>query len=217
MKVSPAKENILKRIRNALSQPVPLPFPQSEGNSSVFMPPPKDLDVHFAETFVQLNGKFVFCEDLAQFRQLFTNLCKQQDWKQIWCPEKATLHALLAGIDPQIVFLSQIPLEQIEVSLTTCECLVARTGSVVLTTGQRAGRTASVYAPTHVVVASVNQLVWDIRDALHVLKERYDNSWPSVCTFHTGPSRTSDIEKTLVMGAHGPKDLYVFLIDQPLP
>ena len=63
MGVSPSKENILKKIRQALSHPVPVPFPQSEGNSSVFQPPVDDMAVQFAQEFTKLQGKFVFCAD----------------------------------------------------------------------------------------------------------------------------------------------------------
>ncbi|MBX6379327.1 MAG: LUD domain-containing protein [Thermoflavifilum aggregans] len=220
MKVSPAKENILKRIRNALSQPVPLPFPQSEGNSPVFATPPENLDVHFAETFVKLNGKFIFCEDVQVFGKQFFALCHQQGWKQVLCREKHVREWLAADVHshagPAISLLPSVPPEQMDVALTGCECLIARTGSVVLSAGQAAGRMPSVFAPVHVVAAFSDQLVWDIRDALQLIKEKYGDSWPSMCSLHTGPSRTSDIEKTLVMGAHGPKEMYVFLIDQPL-
>jgi L-lactate dehydrogenase complex protein LldG len=69
-----AKENILKKIRQALSIPVPLPFPKSEGNNSVFQPPTDDLEVQFAEEFTKLLGKFAFClnaEDLKiQLKEL---------------------------------------------------------------------------------------------------------------------------------------------------
>ncbi|MBX5438239.1 MAG: LUD domain-containing protein [Thermoflavifilum sp.] len=224
MKVSPAKENILKRIRNALSQPLPLPFPQSEGNSPVFAAPPENLDVHFAETFVKLNGKFIFCEDLASFGKQFSLLCRQQGWKQILCKENHLRELLVletsqasASSPLSVPLLSSLPLEQIEVALTGCECLIARTGTVVLSTGQPSGRMPSVFAPVHLVAAFADQLVWDLREALQLMKEKYGEAWPSMWSLHTGPSRTSDIEKTLVMGAHGPKEMYVFLIDQPLP
>ena len=61
MKVSPAKETILKKIRQALSNPVPVPFPQSEGTESVFTPAKQELEVLFAENFSQLEGRFSFC------------------------------------------------------------------------------------------------------------------------------------------------------------
>ena len=78
---------------------------------------------------------------------------------------------------------------------------------------QQSGRTVSAYAPVHICIAYTQQLVFDTRDALKNLKNKYGNNIPSFITFAAGPSRTADIEKTLVLGAHGPKELTVFLID----
>ncbi|MEJ7681250.1 MAG: hypothetical protein WKG06_26065 [Segetibacter sp.] len=63
MKVSSSKENILKKIRQALANPVPVPFSQSEGNTSVFQPLQKELEIEFAENFTGLLGRFSFCID----------------------------------------------------------------------------------------------------------------------------------------------------------
>jgi L-lactate dehydrogenase complex protein LldG len=56
-------------------------------------------------------------------------------------------------------------------------------------------------------------MVMDIKDGFKLLKNKYGNRLPSMITNVTGPSRTADIEKTLVLGAHGPKELFVFLLD----
>jgi L-lactate dehydrogenase complex protein LldG len=53
-----------------------------------------------------------------------------------------------------------------------------------------------------------------VRDGLQLIKERYRGRIPSLVTFATGPSRTADIEKTLVIGVHGPKEVYVFLVER---
>ncbi len=79
----------------------------------------------------------------------------------------------------------------------------------------QSGRTVSAYSPIHICIAYVDQLVFDTRDALKDLKKKYDKNLPSMITFAAGPSRTADIEKTLVIGVHGPKEVYLFLIDQP--
>ncbi len=68
MRNSSSKENILKKIRQALSNPVPVPFPKSEGNSSVFQPLSEDLDITFASEFTKLQGKFAFCFDEKDFK-----------------------------------------------------------------------------------------------------------------------------------------------------
>jgi len=56
-------------------------------------------------------------------------------------------------------------------------------------------------------------LVYDLKDALLLLREKYNGQLPSFISFATGPSRTADIEKTLVVGVHGPKEVFVFLVE----
>ena len=83
-----------------------------------------------------------------------------------------------------------------------------------MTSAQGSGRTVSVYAPIHICIAYTNQLVYDIKEGLQMMKDKYAGKLPSLITLATGPSRTADIEKTLVVGVHGPKEVYVFLIDR---
>lgn len=203
MAVTPAKENILKRIRQALSNPAPLPFPNSEGNNSVFFPLPDDLEVVFAEEFVKLQGKFAFCTSQQDMVQQLQHLITEKQWTKIYC-----------NIDEwNKTFSNTISLSTCDAAVTDCEFLVARTGTVVMSAAQQSGRTVSVYAPVHICIAYTNQLVFDIKDALQILKEKYVSSIPSLITFASGPSRTADIEKTLVTGVHGPKEVYCFLIE----
>jgi len=63
------------------------------------------------------------------------------------------------------------------------------------------------------VLAYTSQLVPDLKDGFALLKQKYGDNMPSMISNVTGPSRTADIEKTLVLGAHGPKELFVFLLD----
>ena len=211
MRSSSSKENILKNIRQALSNPVPLPFPKSEGNNSVFQPPADDLEVEFAHEFTKLLGKFAFCvneEDLElQLKYLFL----EKKLKNIYCAEEKLLPLIPLSSDEKI---NQTTLHNCDASITSCEYLIARTGTIVMSSAQQEGRTVSVYAPVHICIAYVDQLVYDIKEGLQLLKEKYKGSLPSMITFATGPSRTADIEKTLVVGIHGPKEVYLFLIDR---
>ena len=68
-----------------------------------------------------------------------------------------------------------------------------------------------VYPPVHIVIANKNQLVDYLEKAYSEIHEKYKNDLPSQITLITGPSRTADIEKTLVLGAHGPRELRVFM------
>ena len=65
----------------------------------------------------------------------------------------------------------------------------------------------------HICIAYMNQLVYEVKEGLQQLKEKYAKELPSMITFATGPSRTADIEKTLIVGVHGPKEVFVFLVD----
>ena len=205
MATSQAKENILKKIRQALSNPVPLPFPHSEGSQSVYTPASDDHAVVFAQEFTKLQGRFAFVEneqDLAiQLKHLFT----ERGWTKIYCVEKNFL--------PLVKEMQYHELATCDAAITGCEYLVSRTGTIVMSAAQDSGRTVSVYAPVHICIATTSQLVYDIRDALQLLREKYGAEIPSFITFASGPSRTADIEKTLVTGVHGPKEVFCFLLE----
>jgi L-lactate dehydrogenase complex protein LldG len=206
MAISAAKENILKRIRQALSNPVPLPFPHSEGAQSVFTPAQDDTAIIFAQEFTKLQGKFAFCPDAEDLKKQLALLIQERGWTKIYYRE-----------DPVALMLrgakSSEDLASCDVSITGCECLVARTGTIVMSSAQQSGRTTSVYAPIHICVAYSNQLMYDLKDAFVFLKEKYQKGMPSLISFASGPSRTADIEKTLVTGVHGPKEVYCFLVE----
>ena len=205
MAVTPAKENILKKIRQALSNPVPLPFPHSEGAQSVFRAATDDASIIFAEEFTKLQGKFAFCRNESDLKNQLQELLVQKNWTKIYFKEDK----VAALFNTQ----SFNDLASCEISVTGCECLVARTGTIVMSAAQQSGRTTSVYAPIHICIAYSNQMMYDLKDALLFLKEKYSGNMPSLITFASGPSRTADIEKTLVTGVHGPKEVYCFLVE----
>lgn len=208
---SSAKENILKKIRQALATPVPVPFPQAEGKNSVFQPLQKELEVEFAENFTGLLGKFSFCLNEKELAEQLQMLVSAKKLASIYCNENAIKDSLIKNGFNQ--FTSN-DLASCNASITGCELLIARTGSLLMSSAQVSGRTTSVYAPIHICIAYSNQLVYDIEEGLQILKEKYSNNFPSLVTLATGPSRTADIEKTLVVGIHGPKEAYVFLVEQ---
>jgi L-lactate dehydrogenase complex protein LldG len=211
MKVSNSKEKILKKIRQALSTPVPVPFPQSEGNESVFQPATQEAEVEFAENFTKLQGKFSFCLNEKEFVQQLQTLIAARQWKNIYCREEELKSMLQQNSFTQNFFND---LAACDASITSCELLIARTGSIMMSSAQQSGRTVSVYAPVHICIAYTDQLVYDIKDALLRMKEKYSEHLPSLITLATGPSRTADIEKTLVVGVHGPKEVFCFLIER---
>jgi len=210
MKTSPSKENILNKIRKALTQSTPLPFPEAEAKENIFHPLKQEIEVEFAEQFTKLQGKFIFCLNRQELAFQLNSLIRKQEWKKVYCREEEMKK--LVGDQLNEYLTDDLP--NCNVSITGCEALIARTGSIAMSTAQASGRTVSVYAPIHICIGFTSQLVYDVGDALKMIKNKYGDKLPSLITFATGPSRTADIEKTLVVGVHGPKEVFCFLVDE---
>ncbi len=205
-----ARENILTKIKQALGKPVPVPFPASEGKESVFLPSQQELEIEFAENFTRLEGRFSFCADENELVLQLQTLISNRKWTKIYSRETGLQHKLSAA---GFTTVYSDDVATCDAAITGCEKLIARTGSMVLSSAQLSGRTTSVYAPVHICIAYTNQLVYDINEGLQQLRETYGQQFPSMVTLATGPSRTADIEKTLVVGVHGPKEVFCFLVD----
>lgn len=206
-----SKEKILKQIRKALIHKSALEMKDVDQESEVFAVSEDPVEIQFAQNFTEINGRFVFCESENEFIENFCLVAKENEWENIFCTELQLKEFLTQGgltfFDKETDFLNT------DVGITFCECLVARTGSIIISSKQASGRRLLVYPNIHIVVAYSSQLVRDVKDALKYVRNKYNNQLPSMITTISGPSRTADIEKTLVQGAHGPKEIFLFLID----
>ena len=210
MKETTSREKMLKKIRKALLEKRDNPYPNLE-ETALYEDYDDLLEVLFAEQLTLVSGKFIFCEDEFQFIENLLLLAEEKSWRKIYCWESALQDMLQQYEFP--FYSTDTDFMQAEVGITLCESLVARNGSVLISNGNAAGRRLSIYPHNHVVVAYTSQLVLDLKDAFKNLKTKYGATIPSLVSNITGPSRTADIEKTLVLGAHGPKELIVILID----
>lgn len=211
MEESTSKEKVLKNIRNALLNEAENPFPHVDFTSPVTNENDESSDVTFAEEFTQVGGKFVYCESVPEFIESYKILAARNTWPPAFCYDEQIISILQEG---HIAFTSNEDefLKQV-IGITACEFLISRLGSIMVSSRQAAGRKLNVYPEIHIVVAYTQQLVPDLRHAFAGIMNKYGKKLPSMISVITGPSRTADIEKTLVMGAHGPKELYVFLIE----
>jgi L-lactate dehydrogenase complex protein LldG len=213
-KTSKARENIFSRIRKGLSgKPIPMPYPDAEKDGQPIYPDassaPEEI---FAEAFIKLGGKFIFCSNEQELLDNINILHENRGWKQLLCADERLLKIfhnnkidIMTAADPKA--------EHADACITGCEMLVARTGSILLSSGQNLGRIAPVYYPVHIVFAYANQVVPDIEDGINALKKKYGTDLPSMINLTTGPSRTADIEKTLVVGVHGPGEVFCFFVN----
>ena len=212
MEESTTKEKVLKNIRGALIEQTDVPFPVIDQETSVYHPLANEsLDIIFAQELVNVGGKFVYCEGDDDFISTIQSFILEKNWPVLTCYDPQLQEFLKTGGIPFESDISNI--SNVRLGITRCEHLIARLGTVMVSSAISPGRRINVFPDTHLVFATPSQLVPDLKQALKSMKIRYKNSLPSMISLITGPSRTADIEKTLVMGAHGPKELYVFLVE----
>jgi L-lactate dehydrogenase complex protein LldG len=179
-----ARENILSRVRAALRRPGAAP---TEPLFSPIWPPITNPQVTFCQEFTAIKGEII--TDLPAFLTGFAKIASDV----LEVPGNANVREADLGV-------------------TGCDCLIARTGSIAVSTRSAGGRALSVLPPVHLVLARREQVVPDLDAAIALWRHRYGQHWPSNLCVITGPSRTADIEKILVMGAHGPKRLAVYWV-----
>jgi L-lactate dehydrogenase complex protein LldG len=224
---------IFARIREALKEPAP---PHHEQHAPVAAGSPvtapfrewlpqvgptiEDRIALFAKLSEMLKTEFVVCTNIKAAAKHLTKLAQENGWKSV-ATHGGELSDALAGKLSETVSLLKVDggydksaLEACDAGLTECECLIAQTGSVCVTTRSSGGRALSVLPPHHVVIACKSQLLPDLTASYELLAQKYATSgYPSYMGFITGPSRTGDIERILVLGAHGPKRLTVLLCE----
>lgn len=217
-KTSKAKENILKRVREALLQDaLAKPFPEIESGPApnVYAALSQDtLEETFAFEFTKSGGQFIFCNDNLDFAQQLNRLVAAKEWKEVACaaPE---IFSFLVGQGLNFVREINFRSEETNACITDCEVAIARTGSLMFSSRQPYGRTAPIYFPAQITIVYAHNIVADIDIALQMMQNKYGvNNMPSMINLNTGPSRTADIEKTLVTGVHGPKEVFCFFINQ---
>jgi L-lactate dehydrogenase complex protein LldG len=215
MEETTSKEKVLKKIRDALIEKTDPPYPIIDMESSVYKPMTEPLDVTFAEELVKVSGKFGYCESEDEFISFFQSLILDNDWPVMYCYDMKLQKLLKQGGIPYESDPEKIT--EMKFGITRCEYLIARLGTVMVSTFVSPGRRMTVFPETHIIVGYSSQLVPDLKDALKNIRKKYLDKFPSQISLITGPSRTADIEKTLVLGAHGPRELYVFLIDDKPP
>ncbi len=204
-----AKENILQKIRNAKSK-VEGANPNIDLDSEIYTKFDGDLISEFKSNLENVDGNAFVCDSTTDLKSELVSILNQQKIDAVYCIDK-NIQKLLEEIN--IPFTSgSDELLDIETAITGCEFILARTGSVMVTSQSGSGRRLNVYPPNHIVIVTENQIVKDLDVAFNKLEEKYGENIPSLITNITGPSRTADIEKTLIIGAHGPKKLTVFIL-----
>lgn len=225
------REKILARIREALGAPAPLPGHHGEVVEG-FAGPDRDAFSQwlpavgsgkkaklgaFATASEALKTDFRHVEDEKAALKELRLVAAEEGWQKVASHHTPVTDAACKKLGLPTLWTDAgydvNEMESCDAGITVCDALVAQTGTIVLTSRSGGGRALSVLPPHHVVLANTGQMVRDLPAAFELLKKSYGENFPSMMTLITGPSRTGDIERILVLGAHGPKKLTVLCHD----
>lgn len=214
-----AREAILSRIKQSLSVPSPHPhWMDSRVGEDALFPLPEPTEearaTRFRDEFVAVQGEWQQVSSLDEAKTWIRHWIESNGLSTILSVDNPRLRSVLdgvAGVHWIVPGAGTKGWESYSLGVTTCESLVAESGTILVSAGL-SGRAPSVLPPVHLVIATADQLVADIDTSIRLLRARYPEQLPSTMSWVTGPSRTADIEKILVLGAHGPKRLAVLLL-----
>jgi L-lactate dehydrogenase complex protein LldG len=241
-----ARDTILARIREALRTPAPQPHLKAHATEAAAGPtggtaalavlplevarpwlpdggetPDERLRI-LTENLEKLRAVVRRVPDLDAAAEAVAALARDRAWNRLAYHGHRLVEPVAAKA-PCATYRIDAPegdkneLEACDAGVTACEALVAQTGSILVSSTTCGGRGLSILPHVHVVIATIDQIVPTLGNALHEAKERHAGRLPSMLSFITGPSRTGDIERILVLGAHGPKELFVFLVEDDRP
>jgi len=207
---NPGREAILSRIRAALTKPAAHHVAKTDGD--IFFPMSNPLD-QFQKECASNNTECLLTTSLAVSTAAIAEIISSLPPGIIFLQDAPILRRLAPTLlnGREVRWSTEgVPTEESQATITLAETLVAATGSIFVSSAC-GGRGAAVVAPIHIVFAFTDQLVPDLEAAFARLHQHGAPQQNSMLVLITGSSRTADIEKILVMGAHGPRRFVVAL------
>ncbi|WP_027817325.1 LutC/YkgG family protein [Paraburkholderia bannensis] len=220
MDTTAARRSILARIRAAQGRAVTSPTPTQHEREAVAdylarhpQGPRPLLEGDLVERFVEQAKKMATTVDeVAQLADVPAAAARYL--ASLGLPEQAVAWQTLESFDWSAAGLSvefRKPADSDLVGLTGCFCATAETGTLVLLSGPQTWASGALLPETHIAVVPASRIVAGHEDAFALMRAER-GELPRAVNFVSGPSRTGDIEQTIVLGAHGPYRVHVIVV-----
>jgi len=185
----------------------------------------KGLFERFSDELTLVGGTVLQASSREELIASLGSICRRENYRSVILSREVFVETLRLeeGLRQQVSEVRSLKsdiaslvdqLRGADVGLTACEYLAAETGTVLLRSSPVAPRALSLLPRAHIVVAREGQLLPTVAEGLQKT-DAVASPRSSCITLVTGPSRTADIEKVLVRGVHGPRDLYVVFLGGP--
>lgn len=228
-----SRDTILKSIRDSLSdlknRPESPPVPEVWSLQNLSQ---EAMQSQFGDSLVSVLGEFVPCSGIEDAAAKIETLLREIDAKEIGVLDRPLAREVAEKLSPQVQRhfapenpdeLSSETLASWDASLLAPEFLLADTGSCLFKAPIAFDRLLCYIVPLAIVVASKEMLREHLPHAWTELEPQFGSAETLQSQLNaqtsgeflimTGPSRTADIEKVLILGVHGPKRVVVFLVD----
>ena len=212
-----ARENILGRIRTALGRSAPLAHHDSLAMRGKLQNHPRgplpsmgwEPIPRFKERCVLLSSTVDEVNHRGDVPSAVAGYLRTRDLPQrgVCWPEFSALDWQSAGLE----MAARPATGDDKVGLSGSYCAIAETGTLMLLSGQNTHGTTSLLPDTHIAIVQTSRVVRCMEDAFDLLRMEHGRL-PRQVAFVSGPSRTADIEMTLVLGIHGPYRVHIILV-----
>ena len=213
-----SREAILSRIKAALADEAPREEPPVPELWPRTNPANADLVKRFVEEIEAVAGEVIRCGSMDDARAKLAALLEELDCDQLGCTDNPLCRELTSGMDGAQLELGHCEptsqeLGRLAAGLVAADTLLADTGTCMVACPTPHERMMCYLPPVCIVIAKTDQLVEHMPEAWDTIAPRIaDPDLRGEFVFITGPSRTADIEKILILGVHGPKRLIVLFV-----
>ena len=214
-----SRDAILQRVHSELSKYPPVAAPPTPEVWPRTNPTPADMAERFAAELAAVQGETIRCGTMQDAQRRLAEVVSQAGWTSIGAMDRPIVREAAgnlpaSSVNWQMADWPAARMAQLSASVIEPETLLADTGSCVIACPTAQDRLLCYLPPACVVVARTGQLAEHLPAAWASLAPRVaDAAMQGEFVIVTGPSRTADIEKILILGVHGPKRLVVLLVD----
>lgn len=212
-----ARERILQRIRRAQGRGGTVSAAEREGIETYLRRHPRgplrelsgDLVVRFrerAEASVSTTERVASLQEVPAAAARYLDALGVPKSGCVW-PQLAMLDWVAAGLKLE----SRAARDTDAVGVTGVFCALAETGTLMLCSGADTPATVSLLPETHVAVVPAGRIVATMEDGWDLARAEF-GQLPRAVNFISGPSRTADIEQSIVLGAHGPYRVHIVIV-----
>ena len=215
-----ARDRTLARVREALGKK--LPDAQAKANAEAYVTThrhgprpqmPADLRARFIERARDMSSTVESIAAMSEAPQAIARYLDTlapeigQSRTGVCWPEFATLDWSTAGLS----IASRPTLGDDLLGITGCFCAIAETGTIVITSSATTPTATALLPDTHVAIVRTERIVSGMEEAFALIRAE-QGATPRALNLISGPSRTGDIEQTIVLGAHGPFRVHLLVI-----